>query len=182
MSQAKIDAVITFWFEESTPQDWFTKSDIFDQKIRDNFSNLHTALMNEEHQDWRQTAKGCLAEIIVLDQFSRNMFRNHPKAFASDEKARECLNHMLERGFDKELSVNERKFTYLPLEHSEDVKDQEKAIACYTELGDELALDYAQQHKVIIDRFGRFPHRNKILGRTSTEEEIEFLEQPGSSF
>lgn len=182
MSETEINSVLQFWFEESTPQDWFMKNDAYDQKIRDNFLSLHTAIMNDERLEWRDTARGCLAEIIVLDQFSRNMFRNDPKSFASDARARDCLNHVFTKGWDKEYSVNERKFTYLPLEHSESMADQEKSIACYTELGDADALDYAEQHKVIIDRFGRFPHRNDILNRASTPEEVEFLNQPGSSF
>lgn len=182
MPQDRIRDVLTFWFEESTPEQWFKKDDAFDAIIRERFLETYEEVVEGNHGDWRETAEGCLAEIIVLDQFSRNMFRNDPRAFEADPQARACLHHALARGFDEDMTVVQRKFLYLPLEHSEDAQDQVQAVELYTALGEVEALDYAVQHKVIIDRFGRFPHRNKVLGRESTEEEKEFLTQPGSSF
>lgn len=182
MSETKIHEILTFWFEECSPEQWFKKDDQFDATIRNRFLETYEELVAGNHGDWRETAEGCLAEIILLDQFSRNMFRDNPKAFEADPQARACLHHALAHGFDQELTTAQRNFLYLPLEHSEDVKDQEQAVELFTANGDETTTDYAIQHKVIIDRFGRFPHRNKVLGRKSTQEEEEFLTQPGSSF
>lgn len=182
MSDVEVKAVLDFWFVESSFEQWFQKNDDFDREIKRRFSGLHTDLMGGHRNHWRENMRGCLAEIIVLDQFSRNMFRNDPKSFASDSRAKECLNHLLAQGYDSEMTQVERNFAYLPLEHSEELSDQERSIELFTKNGDENSLDYAKRHKVIIDRFGRFPHRNAILGRVSTAMEIEFLNEPGSSF
>lgn len=182
MSEAKIREILTFWFEECTPEQWFKKDAAFDETVRERFLDIYEELVEGNHGDWRNTAEGCLAEIIVLDQFSRNMFRDSPKAFEADPQARACLHHALAHGFDGDLTQVQCNFLYLPLEHSEDAMDQDHAVALFTANGDEKSLDYAVQHKVIIDRFGRFPHRNRILGRQSTPEEEEFLTQPNSSF
>lgn len=182
MNESEVKSILNFWFEESSPADWFQKSDSFDQEITTRFAQLHVEVMENKKTHWRDTAEGCLAEIIILDQFSRNMFRDSPKAFASDERARDCLRHVLENSFDQEMTVQQKNFLYLPLEHSESLEDQVESVALFEANGDENSLDYAIQHKVIIERFGRFPHRNKILGRPSTDEELEFLNQPGSSF
>jgi uncharacterized protein (DUF924 family) len=120
--------------------------------------------------------------MIVLDQFPRNMFRDDPRAFATDPHARILLRHMLDMGYDKGLDARQRQFLYMPLQHSENRDDQALSVELNATLGDEDVLKFAKAHKDIIDRFGRFPHRNAILGRESTSEELAFLDQPGSSF
>jgi len=177
-----ISQVLTFWFDENGPEKWFIKDPVFDNEISNKFLELYNQLTLGKHGEWRFSARGCLAEIIVLDQFSRNMYRDDAKAFSADLQALECLNYGISMAYDKEFSQVERNFFYLPFEHSEDKLDQEKSIHYFTENGDTNTLDYAIKHKVIIDRFGRYPHRNEILGRPSTEEERVFLQGPGSAF
>ena len=177
-----IDQVLNFWFEECDPQQWFIKDEAFDKKVESLFSLLHEEIAEKKHTVWRLSARGCLAEIIVLDQFSRNMFRGSANAFAFDIQARDCLNYAISMAYDKELSQIERNFLYLPFEHSEASSDQEKSIFYYSKNGDPDALDYAIKHKLIIDTFARYPHRNVALGRISTEEEELFLRTPGSKF
>ena len=125
---------------------------------------------------------GRLAAVIVLDQFPRNMYRGASRAFAADGAALSLAKEALMRGFDRELSIDERKFLYMPFEHSENPAEQARSMELFGTLESELDLDYARRHKEIIDRFGRFPHRNAVLGRISTPEEIEFIKEPGSSF
>jgi len=177
-----INDVLAFWFQESGPEQWFAKDDMFDEKISKKFLTVYEALVAGNHKDWRLSAQGCLAEIIVLDQLSRNMFRDDPKAFVADFQALECANHAIAMAYDREFSQVERNFLYLPFEHSEKMVDQDKSIHYFTENGDANTLDYAVKHKKIIDRFGRYPHRNDVLDRPSTEEELAFLQEPGSSF
>lgn len=175
--------VLHFWFEEITPDDWWKKDAAFDAEICDRFLRVHEAAAAGELFEWRKKAKGGLAEIIVLDQFSRNMFRDKPEAFAYDGQALILAQEAVAHGVGKELNAAERKFLYSPYMHSESERIHEVAMDLYS--GDaELAdtLKYEKMHKEIIDRFGRYPHRNEVLGRESTSEEIEFLKQPGSSF
>lgn len=174
--------IIAFWFEESTPEQWFKKDEGFDRTVIEHFRETYDAVVADGHANWRGDAEGCLAEILVLDQFSRNMFRDDPKAFAADARALACLKHAIAEGFDKQLAEEKRKFLYMPLMHSESAADQELSISMFSTLDDENTLDFAHRHKVIIDRFGRYPHRNAVLGRESTAEEEIFLAQPGSSF
>lgn len=181
--------VLDFWYGSSTDSDygqfrmwWFQKSDETDARIKENFKTLHREIMNGQHGDMLNTPEGYMAQILVLDQFTRNMFRDTPEAFASDEKALSLAKEAVAKGYDLQLPTFMRAFFYLPYEHSEDIVDQEESIRLYEKLGDSNSLDYAIQHKVIIEKFGRYPHRNEILGRTSTPEEIEFLKQPGSGF
>ena len=178
----KIDEVIKFWFEETTPQQYWVKDETFDNKIRDRFSRLHRSASEGKLEKWRDTPLGALAEIIILDQFSRNLYRGHPDSFASDELGLRLAKEAIDKGFDKRLDIRKREFLYLPFMHSENKQDHEKAVELFSEAGLEKNLDFEHKHKVIIDRFGRYPHRNEILGRKSTPEEIEFLSQPGSSF
>ena len=182
MSDPTIDNVLKFWFEECEPAQWFKKDPSFDERVRDDFLGLYEKVVADCFPDWRDSAEGCLAEILVLDQFSRNMFRDDPQAFAADPRARECLRHALERGYDAGLPELRRKFLYMPLMHSEEAADHRLSMELFGALGDRDALKFAELHKVIIDRFGRYPHRNAVLGRESTEEEREFLTQPNSSF
>lgn len=175
-------AVLDFWFAESGPAQWFEKDDAFDAAIRDRFGSLYRRAYDGELGDWTETALGCLALVIVLDQFPRNMFRADPRAFATDPHARILLKHALDKAFYKPLDARQRQFLYMPLQHSEDDADQELSVRLNAALDNEDLLNYARAHKAIIDRFGRFPHRNAVLGRESTAEETQFLTEPGSSF
>ncbi|WLD58099.1 DUF924 domain-containing protein [Salinispirillum sp. LH 10-3-1] len=175
--------VLTFWFQELTPKDWFTKSSELDHRIAERFSSVHRAATRCETVSWRGTPAGRLAEVIVLDQFSRNIFRDHPESFAYDGLALALAQEAVALGVDDQLdSAQARSFLYMPYMHSESPLIHETAMRLFShpDLADNL--DFEQRHKDIIDRFGRYPHRNRILGRTSTPEEIAFLQQPGSSF
>ena len=180
---SRIEEVLGFWFGELGPDDWFGGGEVVDARIRERFLALHEALRDEGvPESWRATARGLLAAVIALDQLPRNLYRDDKRAFAADAAALGLAKEALARRFDREMSEDERKFLYLPFEHSEDPAEQARSVALFSALGDEVSLDYAKQHKVVIDRFGRFPHRNAALGRPSTPEEIEFLKEPGSSF
>ncbi|MYH69375.1 MAG: DUF924 domain-containing protein [Gammaproteobacteria bacterium] len=179
---ARIEEVLKFWFDDLSPDDWFESDEAVDSHIRERFQELHEALREQVPEIWLSSARGCLAAVIVLDQFSRNMYRGTSRAFAADGAALSLAKEALMRGFDRELSIDERKFLYLPFEHSENPAEQARSMQLFSTLESELDLDYARRHKEIIDRFGRFPHRNAVLGRISTPEEIEFIKEPGSSF
>jgi len=185
--------VIDFWFgtpdaaERGVPRKaWFEKSAAFDASIRDRFAAVFEAAAAGRLEDWQRTPLAALALVIVLDQFPRNMFRGTPRAFAADPQALAISRRILERGFDAAYLTVERTFAYLPFEHSEDVAMQRQSLALFAKLppGPLRAnyLDYARRHHDVVARFGRFPHRNEILGRASTPEELEFLKQPGSGF
>lgn len=174
--------VIDFWFKETTPKLWFSKDDDFDALIRERFSELHRSARMGELYDWRGDAEGRLAEIIVLDQFSRNLFRNLPGAFESDAMALALAQEAVANGADMKVEVGCRRFFYLPYMHSESLFIHDIAMELFSQSGLEENLHYEQLHKNIIARFGRYPHRNAILGRKSSQEELEFLKQPGSSF
>ena len=179
---ARIEEVLKFWFDDLSPDDWFESDEAVDNHIRERFGELHEAVREQVPETWRRSARGCLAAVIVLDQFPRNMYRGASRAFAADDAALSLAKEALARGFDRELSIDERKFLYMPFEHSENPAEQARSMELFGTLGNELDLDYARRHKEIIDRFGRFPHRNEALGRVSTPEEIEFIKKPGSSF
>ncbi len=172
--------VLRFWFEEH-PKDWFVKNPDFDAEIRARFSTLHGAAAAGQLAHWADEARSCLALVVVLDQFPRNIYRGHARAFASDELARSVARVILERGWDKQMTQSEQLFAYLPFEHSESLEDQNLSCELMKDF-DAEQLRYAIRHREIIERFGRFPHRNDILGRKSTPAEIEFLKQPGSGF
>ena len=174
--------VINFWFDEIDPKLWFKKDDQFDQHLRSRFSSIHRRAVQSELFDWRVDAEGRLGEIIVLDQFSRNMFRDSSVAFASDPLSLALAQEGVSLGLDQQLAPEKRTFLYMPYMHSESLKVHEVAVGLFTGLGRENNLDYELRHKAIIERFGRYPHRNEVLGRQSTSEEVEFLTQPGSSF
>jgi uncharacterized protein (DUF924 family) len=173
--------VLRFWFEECTPEQWFKRDDAFDQTLRQRFLAPHASVAALANEACLADTNTALAATIVLDQFSRNMFRGTPAAFAQDPKALAIAQAAIARGFDTTLPEKRRQFLYLPFEHAEDVGAQARSVALFATLG-EGYLRWAEAHKVIIDRFGRFPHRNAILARVSTSEEIEFLAGPGSSF
>ncbi len=178
----KAQDILQFWFKDSTPEQWFRKDDSYDQMIRAQFFETHAAALRGELAHWRETPQGRLAEVIVLDQFSRNLFRNRPEAFVGDLAALILAQEAVRAGIDLKLGMTERQFLYMPYMHSESRKVHRTALELFTKLGEPGALQYEILHKEIIDRFGRYPHRNEILGRDSTPEEIEFLKQPNSSF
>lgn len=180
--QSDYQNVLHFWFEEATAQQHFSKDDAFDATIRARFGDTHTAASRGELFEWRDTPEGRLAEIIVLDQFSRNLYRDSAKAFACDGIALTLAQEAVHTGADRNLSQQQRLFMYMPYMHSESPQIHAVAKALFELLGLAENLKYELAHKAIIDRFGRFPHRNAILGRESTPEELEFLNQPGSSF
>ena len=177
-----LDDVLDFWFSERVKRMWFKKSADFDREIKQRFFNTYQRGKTGALADWRNSSKNVLALIIVLDQFPRNMFRNTSQAFATDKQAVELTKYAVSNNYQQNLSPEEQAFLYMPLMHSENKEDQKKCVALFTELGRKDNLKFAIKHQEIIDRFGRFPHRNEIVGRKSTSEEKEFLTQPGSSF
>ena len=172
------DDVITFWRKAGRDK-WFNRDDAFDAAIRDNFLSTYEDAHAGKLKDWQNAPETALALAIVLDQFPRNMFRSDPRAWQSDGQARAVARHALERGFDQQVPEDVRTFFYLPLMHSETLHDQEQCVALYEALGDENSLEYAKIHAEVIRRFGRFPHRNRVLGRETTPEEQAFLEAGG---
>ena len=191
---ANARAILDFWF---LPPDhpghghyrpeWFRKDEAFDAAIRERFGGEVEAALTGAPRDGSDEAR--LARILLLDQFTRNIFRGTPRAFGGDAQALALAEKLVATGRDKNLSPWQRCFAYLPFEHSESLLDQERAVALFAALRREMqhesfdnACDYALRHRAVIARFGRFPHRNAVLGRASTAEEIEFLKQPGSSF
>jgi len=175
--------VLRYWLEELSLEQCFQKSDEIDTTIRARFGELHERLAREDDGTIRTEApRELLAAIIVFDQFSRNLHRGSPRAFATDPIALRLARTAIADGLDQAMSKRERIFIYLPFEHSEDRADQERSVELFAQLDDEDLTKYALAHKVIIDRFGRFPHRNAVLGRQSTPEEIAFLTEPMSSF
>ena len=176
------EAVLRFWFVELEPRDWWRKDPELDQRIASRFGALLETAASGALAAWRGTARGRLAEIIVLDQFTRNIHRGSAEAFANDALALRLAEEAVATGAALELPVEERRFVYMPYMHSESAAVHETAMRLFATPGLEKNLDFERRHKAVIDRFGRFPHRNALLGRESTAEEIEFLKQPGSSF
>ena len=167
--------VVTFWFAELTPKDWFTKSDELDATIVYRFKDFHNEVAQNEVEKWLRSPQDALSAIIVLDQFSRNMFRGTKESFAYDEQALLIAQQAIAKGFDTELPEEQRVFMYMPYMHSEDPTVHETAVELFDRLESKENLQYEHLHKKIIDRFGRYPHRNEILGRESTPEELDFL-------
>ena len=182
MDLSDIDKVIHFWFVESSPEQWFKKDAAFDRLVTERFKLLHSAAIKCELHSWRGTSLGRLAEIIILDQFPRNIYRGSEKAFTGDPLALALSQEAVCAKAHSLLDTTQRAFLYMPFMHSESAAIHEIAARLYSEPGLERNLEFELRHKTIIDRFGRYPHRNDILGRTSTAEELEFLKTPGSSF
>lgn len=197
----EVDEVLSFWFGEpgeagfaagDAVSRWWKKDAAFDEEIRSRFGALHAGVMSGEREDWLKSARGRLAYVIVLDQFSRNMFRDTPGMFASDRKALDAARGAVEQGMDRAVRGDLRAFFYLPFMHSEELAVQDRCVALFETFHDELEgegkariasnLKFAIAHRDIVAKWGRFPHRNAILGRESTPEEKAFLAQPGSSF
>ena len=172
------EIVLAFW-REAGPARWFHKDSAFDSEIEKRFLNLFEAAASGRLTAWEGTAEAALALVLVLDQFPRNMFRGTARAFAGDELARAVADRALARGFDQQVPAGERIFFYMPFEHSENLADQERAVALLRATGNADLMKWAELHADIIRRFGRFPHRNAVLGRTSTAEEQAFLDAGG---
>ena len=182
MPLASADSVLDFWFHEITPKAWFQKSEAFDADVANRFGEVLNAAVRGELWSWRPTAKGRLAEVIVIDQFSRNIYREKPSSFSNDPLALVLAQTTVQLGADQDLEPDARAFLYMPYMHSESALIHVEAVRLFSHPGLERNLDFELRHKAVIDRFGRFPHRNAILGRTSTPEETAFLLTPGSSF
>jgi uncharacterized protein (DUF924 family) len=176
------DDVLDFWFRELTSAEWYQKDDALDQLISERFGELHAEARQAELFGWRNNIEGRLAEIIVLDQFSRNIFRDRAEAFSTDALALALAQETIASNKTGKLDSSHRAFLYLPYMHSESRRIHKLAVGLFSEPGMENNLDFENKHKAIIDRFGRYPHRNKILGRVSTQEEVQFLKTEGSSF
>ena len=174
--------IIHFWFQELTQKQWFLKDLEVDKLIGQRFRSLNQQAQAGELYSWRQEPMGRLAEIIVLDQFSRNLYRDSGLAFAGDAMALALAQEAIHHGLDKAMDTTQKQFLYMPFMHSESAAIHVQAEALFASLGNDNTLNFELRHKAIIDRFGRYPHRNVILGRESTAEELEFLTQPGSSF
>ena len=196
MSEAvtQSEAILTFWFgeirdepayfEEYAPR-WFVQNADFDREIVQRFQADYELAAQDQLTHWTETARGGVALILVLDQFPRNMFRNDPRAFATDPLAQQIAEQMIDAGLDRQLRLVERYFVYVPFMHSEDRAHQQRSVLLFQQLAEERAYfdtSYAVRHQEVIDRFGRFPHRNTVLGRASTPAELAFLKQFGSSF
>jgi uncharacterized protein (DUF924 family) len=168
------EQVTRYWFEELPPQAWFRKDTRVDDAIHERFAALHDEIARIRPEQLT-TPRDCLAAVIVLDQFPRNMFRGSPRAFATDALALSISQHAIAAGLDQQLDRQQRWFLYMPFQHSEDRAVQARSIELFTQLGDRENLGYARRHQEVIDRFGRFPHRNEVLGRVSTPEEAQFI-------
>lgn len=176
--------IINFWFVETEPVQWFQKNETFDSQIRDRFHATWAMARDGLCDNWKGDAQGCLALAIVLDQFPRNMFRDTPEAFATDAQALLVSKYAIAKGFDQILLPEQRRFIYLPYEHSENLADQNKSVELFAKMkkDDPMGYEYALRHRDVIEKYGRFPHRNAILGRANSPEEQEYLAQPGAGF
>jgi uncharacterized protein (DUF924 family) len=182
-------AVLDFWFgaDDAPREEWFRKDAAFDRRIAERFGPLVERALAGELAGWQESPDSALALILLLDQFTRNIFRDSPRAFAGDPLALATARSLVASGRDQALPPLRRAFAYMPFEHAEDLAAQDEAVRLFTPLAEQAPflaemLDYAHRHRVIVARFGRFPHRNAVLGRVSTAEEAQFLTQPGSGF
>jgi uncharacterized protein (DUF924 family) len=174
--------ILKFWFHPDTIPFQFAQNDGFDQLIHQQYSDIHRQASQCELWHWRETAEGRLAEIIILDQFSRNLYRNSARAFAQDALALSLAQEAIQLKLDQTLPPEQRAFLYMPFMHSESKLIHQHALTLFTDLANANSLEFEIRHKAIIDRFGHYPHRNDVLGRVSTAEELEFLTQPNSRF
>ncbi len=174
--------ILDFWFSELAPAQWYKADKALDAATKVRFEAVYRELSRAVPPGWRESARGVLAAVIVFDQFPRNMFRGLPQAFATDANALALSQEAIGKNHDRELNAAERQFLYMPFQHAENRALQTRSVQLFESLGNANALDFAHRHRAIIERFGRFPHRNAILRRSSTAEELDFLKQPGSSF
>ena len=175
-------SVLAFWFQDSEPGQWYKKDAAFDENIRDKFETTVTAALASRLDGWADSAEGCLALILLLDQFTRNIYRDSPRAFSGDDMAVALSLRCIERDYLAHEEAAWRQFMLMPMMHSEDLAIQERSLPLFARLTNPRTHEFAVKHRDIIARFGRFPHRNAILGRPSSDEEVAFLTQPGSSF
>ena len=168
--------IIEFWFSDEIRKLWFNSTPAFDRELGERFQDSWARASSGELDHWKQSAQGCLALVIILDQFPLNMFRGSAQSFASEAQSRDVAAFAIERGFDKDLSVEQRAFLYMPFMHSEALEDQKLALQLYDQPGLESNLRFARHHHAIIEKYGRFPHRNAALGRSSTDAELEYLD------
>lgn len=173
--------ILSFWFTETTPAQWFQVSPEFDEMVREKFLDHFSLAVKGMYDDWASSADGALALVLMFDQFPRNMFRGTPRAFETDVKALHIAALAIERGFDQVFTPLKRRFFYLPFEHSENINDQRRSVQLFDTMRDDdpLGVEYAQRHLRVIEQFGRFPHRNEILGRESTPAELAYLKEFG---
>lgn len=176
-----LEDVLSFWFVETTPVQWFQVSPVFDEMVKERFLDLFRFASQGFCDEWENSADGAMALTLLFDQFPRNMFRDATQSYETDEKARAIARQAIDRGFDQLFISFKRRFFYLPFEHSESLDDQRLSVELFSSMREDepLAYEYAVRHFKVIERFGRFPHRNKILGRESSSEEIKFLEEFG---
>lgn len=176
----KVESVLAFWFEESKPAQWYRRDAAFDQEIEKRFGGLHEAARNNRLDDWQTQPRSALARIIILDQFSRNIFRDSPKAYAFDDMALAASRDAISRDLDTQFSAKQQAFFLMPFMHAENLSVQKESVRHFkTRMSGGDNLKHAIEHHDIIARFGRFPHRNKVLGRASTPEEIDYLNAGG---
>jgi uncharacterized protein (DUF924 family) len=185
-------AVLAFWFDPAQQPHWFSASPAFDGTLRSRFGNTFHLAAEGKLERWTDTPQGWLALLIVLDQFSRNLYRDDPRAWAQDRQAQRLALWGIKEAYDRQLPPTQRVFAYMPLEHAEDMRLQQHCVALFESLCEQLPaeerhrytgfLDYARQHQAVIARFGRFPHRNALLGRNCTPEELDYLAEPGAGF
>ena len=181
--EKSIQAILVFWFKEISPESWFKKDPLFDDMLTQKFGRMIEQALAGQLDNWAQNKDGRLALILLLDQMTRNIFRNTPKAFSGDEIACALSLRSVADGFlEKEKNLHKRQFFLMPMMHSEDLEIQKKSLPLFKAFTSENTYDYATRHHDIIERFGRFPHRNHILNRPSSNEELAFLKQQGSSF
>ena len=185
MSMVDCNDILNFWFATTDltadlelNETWFRSSDAFDAEIRDKFEATWQAAADGDLDHWMEAPESCVALMVLMDQFPRNMFRGQGRAYATDERARIAARRVLDKGWDQDFGKRFRSFCYLPFEHSEIAADQEQAFTLMESLGEERSMKAAREHLDAIQRFGRFPHRNAALGRTSTPEELEYLKDP----
>lgn len=179
MTNPQAKEILDFWFSKEIAKLWFSKDQGLDDEIWEKFFEVYKL---KEKLGWDETPENSLAKVILFDQFPRNMFRDTPKAYDTDAYAREIARVAIEKGWDERVEEERRNFFYMPFMHSEQKDDQAYCLELFKKLGNEGGIKYAKMHQKIIKRFGRFPHRNKILERESTAEEKEFLTEAGSSF
>ena len=180
--QQAIQDLIDFWFADANKPRWYDSNPAFDDMCRERFEALSSRAASGELDGWAESAEGALALIILLDQIPRNIYRGTKRAFASDQLAVTVAKHVIQAGTDQALDPEKRKFLYLPFMHSETLEEQERSVALATAMGDEKMLRYAKEHADIIQRFGRFPHRNTLLGRPNTDDEAAFLAAGAKSY
>ena len=169
------NSIIDFWFDAKTKPLWFNSTIEFDEQLQRDFSDIFLKATNNALKHWEEQPFGALALVIILDQFPLNMFRGQAESFSTESLSREITENAINKGFDAELTIEQRAFLYLPYMHSENIDDQEKSLILFNQPGLENNFKFAQHHYGIIKKFGRFPHRNEILGRESTSDEVKYL-------